>query len=120
MPTVQAPTRTYLAGSDVKADRRVKIKAGSTSDPLEVEHCTASDQGFGYVQFDAAAGETVTVRFDNAQGTQQAVASGAISAGAQLFAAAAGRVAAAGTVALGYHAEEAAAELDDVIEVTKS
>jgi len=113
------PTRTYVAGADVEAGRRVKIKAGSATDPLEVEHCTSSDKGFGFTVISAAAGEVVTVRLDSAEGTHEAMADGAIQAGAELYAAAAGRVAASGAVALGFHAEKAASEQDDLIEVTK-
>lgn len=62
-----------------------------------------------------AAGELTCVR-RNGQGTALAIANGAIDAGAEVYAASAGKVAASGTVPEGF-AMEAATANNDVIEV---
>ena len=109
---VETPTKTFTAAAAVSRRRRVKLNGA------DIEHCTSGDAGIGYVLNDAEIGETVSVRLDNAQGTHEAVADGAITAGAVVYAAAAGRVAAAGSVEVGVALSAATAQ-DDLVEILK-
>lgn len=106
---VATPTKTLSAVAAVSRRRRVKLN-GAT-----IEHCTGSDKGIGQVENDAAIGEAVAVCLDNAPGTREGVAHDAISAGADVYAAAAGRVASTGTVKVGVALSAATAQ-DDLIE----
>ena len=75
----------------------------------------AVDGGVGTFQKNYASGALVEIRLDSA-GTSKMVASAAISAGAKVYAAASGKIAASGTKVIGT-AIEAATANNDVIEV---
>lgn len=109
---LETPTRTFIAAAEVLRRRRVKMNGAS------IEHCTGSDEGIGYALNDAAIGEATAVRLDNAQGTHEVVAHAAITAGAVVYAAAAGRVAPTGTVEVGVALTPAGAQ-DDLLEIIK-
>lgn len=106
--------RTFLATAAVTAFRRVKLTASSGT---HVEHSGAGEAAIGTAQNDAAIGEEVSVRLDNAGGTQKCVAAGAVVLAAAVYNAATGYVddAASGT-SIGT-ALEAAAAAGDVLEV---
>jgi len=77
----------------------------------------AGDAGMGTVfNPSLAANESLSVRLWNASGTHKMVASGAITRGDLVYAAAAGKVAASGSVCLGVSMETSTAD-NDVIEV---
>lgn len=63
-----------------------------------------------------AADQMIPVRLNNAQGTRKCVANGAISRGALVYCAAAGKVGSSGTVAYGVALEASTAD-NDIIEV---
>jgi len=106
----EARVKSFVAASAVSARRRVKYTANG------VEHCTSADKGIGFAVSDMDTGETVGVALDNANGTHEAVAAVAIAAGATVYAAAAGRLAATGSVAVGTALSAATAE-GDILEV---
>lgn len=83
----------------------------------------ANDDWIGTTQMPIAASGAGTVRLRNSQGTHQFVASAAITAGAQLYPTASGKVddaAAGGASALSFVALEAATADNDVIEAAPS
>jgi len=107
---VEGTTRTFVAGTGgVSAHTRVKLSGATV--------VTAGDEesAIGVAQYDASEGENVAVRLINAGGTIECVAAGAITTGAGVYAAAAGKVEAAGTAAKGFALDEATAD-GDVIE----
>jgi len=107
---VETPTRRFPAGGALGQYLRVKTPGG-------LELAGASDVSLGVTEFPAfAANEPVTVRLSNAPGTRLMVASGAITAGNVVYAAASGKVAASGTVIEG-RALTAAGVNNDIIEV---
>lgn len=111
--SVETPTRTFQATAAVAENLRVSF-LGSTG---KIAVAGASERGVGTTEFPAlAADDYVAVRLWNAQGTRKMVASEAITAGADVYAAASGKIAATGTVKLG-QAKEAATANNDVIEV---
>lgn len=77
---------------------------------------TASDVELGTLEIPATAAGPATVRLRTAQGTRKMVASGAITSGNPVFAAAGGKIAATGTVFCGTALEASTAD-NDVIEV---
>ncbi len=99
------------AGAALTAFRRVKVNTSG-----RVVHAGASEYGIGVAQnAQATTGKDVTIRgYD--QGTLKIAAAGAIDAGAEVFAAAAGEIAATGTVKIGT-AYQAASGDHSIIEV---
>jgi hypothetical protein len=107
---VETPTRSFPAGGALGQYLRVKT-------PGALEVAGASDVALGVTENPAfAVGEPVAVRLSNAQGTRLMVASGAITAGNVVYAAAGGKVAASGTVIEGRALTDAGAD-NDIIEV---
>ena len=84
--------------------------------PGAVAVAGVSDPSFGTMELPCLAAGPCTVRLVTAQGTRKMVAAGAISAGDPVYAAAAGKVDATGTVIEGTAMEAAGAD-NDVIEV---
>jgi hypothetical protein len=106
----ETPTRPFKAGGAIGQFLRVKT-------PAALELAGASDVSLGVADIPAfASGDLVAVRLSNAQGTRFMVADGAITAGNVVYAAAAGKVAASGTVIEG-RALTAATTDGDIIEV---
>ena len=112
-----AGLKAFAAGADVEAHRLVKLSSG------DVIHntATATDDPVGVTQRAADSGDDVTVRTINDSGTFEITAAGAISQGAEVYAAAAGKVqalpAAAGTYRRIGLALEAATADGDIIEI---
>jgi hypothetical protein len=109
---VEGNTKSFVAGEAIAVNRRVAVNsagkvllAGATS----VATGVAITPSF-------ADGDDVAVSLRTASGTQKMVASEAITRGASVFGAAAGKVAATGSVFVGTALEAATAD-DDVIEV---
>ncbi len=110
---VDTPTRTFIAAAAIARWLRVKDNG---SGKLEVTGAT-DEFALGHIINAAlAADEPIAVRLPTATGTTKMVAHAAISAFDLVYAAAAGRVDASGSVLLG-RAMNAATAQDDVIEV---
>ena len=114
--------KTFIAGVALLAlAERVRIKAGTTTSPPEVERAPvgATDSHIGYVEAPAALGEPVAIRPLNMDGTKEVVASAAFAVGAKLYGSANGRV--SGTVSgnpIGVAVESSTAA-GDIIEMTE-
>lgn len=108
---------TFTANVALAKGERVKVKAGSTTSPIEVEKAGAGESFIGTVERPAAAGALVTVKPRNVVGTHEMVADGAISAGASIYGAAAGKISATANGAPVGQAIEAATADGDIIEV---
>lgn len=107
--------RTFTAGAALAQYRRVRLSAGVLA------YAGAGDNdSIGVLTRDTfAAGEAVAVDLVSMQGTVPLIASGAISANAAVYAAANGKVAASGTVLVGWTFQAATAD-GDIIEVLLS
>lgn len=109
---VEANVKGFPAGGAVAQHLRVTNPAAlAAAGSTVVELGTMENATF-------ASGELGQVRLRTAFGTAKMVAAGAISAGAAVYAAASGKVAATGTVFVG-NALEAAGADNDVIEVLR-
>ena len=110
---ISAPTKAFPANGAIAKYLRVKLLSTGKIDVAGI-----SDAEIGTIEEAAfAAGDMRAVRLRTAEGTRKMVASGAISAGANCFADASGKISATAT---GFHvgvALEAAAANNDVIEV---
>lgn len=78
----------------------------------------AADVELGTMDSAATAAGPATVRLRSAEGTSKMVASGAITAGVRVYAAASGKIAATGALLVGVALEAATADLD-IIEVLR-
>jgi len=105
--------KTFLAGADLEAYRRVKLNAGSGE---AVVYAGDEEAFIGITQTKVLSGERVPVALKTTGRTFKAVAASAISAGASFYGAANGKIEGAGTVAQGRALEAATAD-GDVIEV---
>ena len=97
----------------------LRVKHGTSGTAGQAILATASENGVGCTERPVfAQGETVPVRLRTAPGTCPMVASVAIAAGGDVFAAASGKVAATGTILVGTAMQAAAAD-NDIIEVLR-
>lgn len=115
---VEAPTKTFLAAAALAPYLRVKITDATTTPPT-VNVAGATDVALGTVERRAlAAGDQVTIRLANAQGTRIMIASASetITGGNPVYAAASGKISASGTVVEG-RALETVTAANDQIEV---
>jgi hypothetical protein len=113
---VDGPVKTFLAAAALAPGLRVYITDASTSPPT-VNLAGAANVGIGTVERRChAAGDQVSVRLTNAQGTRKMVAADVVTAGNPAYAAASGKIAAAGTLIEGRALESSTAN-NDVIEV---
>ena len=108
--------RTFTANGAITNKARVKLTAGSTTVPVQVELAGAGEQHIGIAEYQAATTELVAVKLRTYPGTHEGVATEALAVGATLYAAAAGGIkdTADGT-AIGI-ALEAATAPNDIIE----
>ncbi len=104
---------SFIAKTALGEGVRIKISTDDTS-PNTIEVAGASDETIGFVIYDTSAGEVCAIRPVTDPGIQQAIAGGDITLGAKLFAAADGKVATTGTVALNAVALQAGA-LNDIV-----
>lgn len=100
--------KTLTAGEDLAARRRVKL-SGAT-----VVYADDEEGAIGVTEYAVSNGVSVAVRLINAGGTFEVTAAGAISAGAAVYAAADGKVEAAGTAAKGFAIEASTANGDQI------
>lgn len=109
--------RAYTTGEALAEKRLVKI----SSSTVVYMTATATDIPAGVTQFAAASGDNVTIKHPHDGGTLEVTAGGAISAGADVYAAANGKVTAVPTAGGTYLrvgvALEAAAADGDIIEI---
>lgn len=108
---VSSPTKSDTAAGAIGQHLRVK-----TVGALVV--ATAADVELGTMEFPCVEAGPATVRVRTAQGTCKMVASGAITAGVTVYAAAGGKISASGTVTVGTALEAATAD-NDIIEVLR-
>ncbi len=110
---VHAPTRPFIAGAAIGAHLRVYISSGK----LAIAGITQQD--IGVIETEAFAdGDLRAVRLLSAEGTVKMIAAAAITAGAKVYTAAAGKVSVSASTAYPRGiAMEAAAADGDVIEV---
>lgn len=94
---------TATAGEALAARRRVKITAASTTTPPQVEYADGDNAGIGITCYAAASGELVAIEPMSA-GLHDMVAAGSYAVGAELYAAADGKVDDSGTIKLGARA----------------
>lgn len=109
---VETPTKAETAAAAIAQHLRVKT-------PGALVVATASDLELGTMDSPATAAGPCTVRLRTAQGTCKMVANAAITSGASVYAAAAGKIAPSGSILLGIALEAATAD-GDVIEVLRS
>lgn len=87
-------TKTFLAGEDLEAKRRVKIETGTTNDPPEVVYADAGEDFIGVTEYAVKDGKPVAVKLKSASGTFEieCVVDSAIARGTVLYGAADGKV----------------------------
>lgn len=108
---VETNTKAFTAGVAIAQYLRVKLSAG------KLALAVAGDKAMGVAEVAAFAdGDVVSVRLSSATGTFKMVANGVITAGGLVYAAAAGKVGATGTVVEGIALESSTAD-GDIIEV---
>jgi hypothetical protein len=83
---------TFTANGAIGAKIRVKLTAGSTTEPPQVEIAGAGEQHIGVTQFGVATGELVAVKGRHSPGFHEMIASEAIEVGDAIYGAAAGKV----------------------------
>ena len=111
MSQTNSGLKAFTVGTGgVNRYERVKISSGTV--------VTAGDEEYaiGFAEETVAEGFSVTVKLINVSGSFKAIASDAITAGTDCFAAADGKVESAGTTAR-FHALEASTADGDIIEV---
>jgi hypothetical protein len=89
---IESGKATFYAGAELDRYRRVKLKAGSTTSPPEVEYAGAGELHIGITDAWASLGDTLAVRLLNQPGTMKVVAAKAIAAFAVLYGAVDGKV----------------------------
>ena len=82
----------FTAGEALLKYRRVKVKSGTTTDPVQVEYADQAEMAVGVVERDAASGDIVAVRSVNYGGSLEGCALTALIRGATLYAAEHGRI----------------------------
>lgn len=90
----QKSPKTFTAGEALEARRRVKVKAGTTTTPPEVEYADAGEAPDGVTCYGVAAGDLVAVKLWNDAGTFEieAAIGTAIAVNTTLYGAADGKV----------------------------
>lgn len=84
--------RTFTANGAITNKARVKLTAGSTTSPVQVEIAGAGEQHIGIAEYAVATGELVAVKLRTYPGTHEGVATEVLAVGATLYGAAAGGV----------------------------
>lgn len=83
---VETPTRTFLAGEALAANRLVKLSAGT------VVYCDATDKPIGVTENACANAERVAVRLISAQGTAKVQTSAAVATSVAVYGTADGKI----------------------------
>lgn len=111
----EGPRKGFTAAAAIGINLRVKITDASTS-PITINVAGASDPSIGVVEDAVLAAGPCTVLLANAAGTRKMVASGSITGGNPVYAAATGKVASSGSVVEGKAFETTTAN-NDILEV---
>ncbi|MFH0825283.1 MAG: hypothetical protein V2B18_21235 [Pseudomonadota bacterium] len=115
--SVQNPGyKTFTAGEDMVAHRRVGIKSGTTTWPPEVEYVDAGVQAIGMTMSDVDSGDPVAIRFMSDNGTFLGVAADSFALDATLYAANNGMISDSSSGTAIGKALEAAGALNDIVE----
>lgn len=77
--------RTFLAGEDLVAYRRVKLKSGTTTTPPEVEYADAGEVSIGITLEHKKSGQEISVASVTKEGTFLVTAAEAFDLGATLY-----------------------------------
>lgn len=109
--------RTFTANGAITNKARVKLTAGSTTVPPQVEIAGAGEQHVGIAQYAVADTQEVAVKLRTYPGTHEMVASKAITQGATVYGAASGKISDAASGSAIGEAVEAATANNDIIEV---
>jgi hypothetical protein len=109
---IETNTKAFVASEEIPMDRLVTIDGNGK---IALASATSAIAGIS-ARPTFKNNDVITVRLRTASGTAKLVANGAITSGAAVFAAALGKVSAAGTVFVGTALETATAN-NDVIEV---
>ena len=109
--------RTFTANGAITNKARVKLTAGSTTSPPQVELAGAGEQHVGVAEYAATTGKPVAVKLRTFPGTLEMVASKAITQGATVYGAAVGLISDAAVGSAIGEAVEAATNPNDIIEV---
>ena len=107
---IEGNTKSFNCGGTIGAKELVKMSTGN------VVQNTDEGVPVGVAKYGGVANDVIAVRLWNAGGTIHCIAAGAITAGAAVYAAASGKIEAAGTAIIGYAMEAAGAD-GDIIEV---
>lgn len=108
----ETPTRAFIASAALAPFTRVTMLSTG-----KVAAAGSGEIGVGTTETRSFAdGDPIDVRVQTAEGTRKVIASGAITVGTVVYAAASGRVASSGTIGLGT-ALEAATANGDIIEI---
>ncbi len=110
--------RTFTAGEDLEAYRRVKIKSGTTTSPPEVVYADAGEACIGTTLAPAKSGDPIAVKGLNDSGTRLVEAADSFAVGANLYGANDGKVSDSASGNAQFVALEAATAENDVIEAT--
>jgi len=108
---------TFTAGEELAAHRRVKLKSGSTTTPLEVEYAGAGEDFIGITMDHAEEADLIAVAPLCREGTFLVTAAGTFSAMADIYGAADGKVDDTASGTAYFKALEAATGAGDIVEV---
>lgn len=108
---------TFTAGEELAAHRRVKLKSGSTTTPLEVEYAGAGEDFIGITMDHAEEADLIAVAGLCREGTFLVTAAGTFSAMADIYGAADGKVDDTASGTAYFKALEAATGDGDIVEV---
>lgn len=86
--------KTFIAGEDLEARRRVKIESGTTTTPAEVVYADAGEDWIGVTEYAVKDGDPISVKLNNSPGTFEIECDvdSAINRGTVLYGAADGKV----------------------------
>ena len=112
---IDGPRKTYLAAAAIGVNLRVYITDATTKPPT-INVAGAATPSIGVTETEVLVAGPVAVLLSNAQGTRKMSATGAITGGNTVYAAAAGQVASSGTIVEG-KALETVTTAGDILEV---
>jgi hypothetical protein len=111
--------KTFKAGEELEANRRVKIESGTTNDPPEVVYSDAGEDYIGVTMYHVEDGDDVSVKLTSYPGTieVEVTLNSAIARGTVLYGAADGKMSDASSGSAQGTALEAVSASGEVIEV---
>ena len=108
---------TFTANGALAAKRRVKLSAGSTTTPPQVEYAGLGEQHIGITEYGVATTELVAVKLRTYPGTHEMVAVKDIAIATVVYGAANGMISDASSGSAIGITKEVATALNDIIEV---